>query len=570
MSNLDTSIENQDASSKEKDQLKKIHRWYRASVENERTWRCKARMWHDYYHGDQLSEDIMKLMRARKQPPLKFNLTKSIVNLLTGQEIQGRTDIKFVGFENSDTVPAELLTDLYRQKGEEDNFSYEVTRAFQDGVIGGRGNFYVDWDSEDNEIFREYIDWEEIFIDACSKRVDYKDAGHIFRAKWIDLDVAIEAWPDKEAELKKLVHSANIDENDNVNRTREKKDYFDDLIDDPKKWVDTDRERVKIIEGWYYFRNPETNKSEMYNCVFSDSIFIESPGPFGREHNQFPIVFTHYNRDRQGDPYGLVKDLVDPQDVINRSFSKSMHILGTRQVLAEKGALANVKKVQEEICKPDAVINDFEDGSLSSNKIRIEENRGDAQMAFQHFDIGVSAMHRVSGVNPELQGLHTNARSGTAISMRLRQGNTVLTSLYDCLEKTKKKAAEIYVYLMAQYMKNKEIMRYKLPNGQIAQAELNATTEEGIDQDGNVIKARVNELSEIFKYDIVITESAKSANANEATLNSLVEMTKVAPALQNNATFLAEIIKTTDLPNKDQLAQAVLPPPPGGDGQPTS
>ena len=123
---------------------------------------------------------------------------------------------------------------------------------------------------------------------------------------------------------------------------------------------------------------------------------------------------------------------------------------------------------------------------------------------------------------------------------------------------------------MAQYMKNKEIMRYKLPNGQIAQAELNATTEEGIDQDGNVIKARVNELSEIFKYDIVITESAKSANANEATLNSLVEMTKVAPALQNNATFLAEIIKTTDLPNKDQLAQAVLPPPPGGDGQPTS
>lgn len=561
-----------DFTDQEKKDIEKVSRWYAAASENERVWRTKARLWHDYYHGDQLDRKTLLIMEARNQPPIKFNMIKSIINLLTGQEIQGRTDINFVGFEDSDTLPSDVLTEIYRQANHEGYFQYEITRAFQDGVIGGRGCMLIDQDENTNEIFREYVEWQEIFVDASSKRVDYKDARHVFRAKWVDLDVAIEQFPDKEKELREVMANTGTEDNTFETETagRQATEYFDDLLDDFSKWTDPKRARLKLIEGWYKEYDAEKKKSIVMHCLFTDHFFISTPEPFGRNHEEFPIVFTHYNRDRRGDPYGLVKDLIDPQDVINKSFSKSMHILGTRQILAEKGALPNIRKVQEEICKPDAIINDFEDGALSNNRIRIEESRGDSALAFQHFEIGVNAMHRVSGVNPELQGLNTNARSGTAISMRLRQGNTVLTSLYDCLEKTKKKCAELYVYLMAQYMTNKEVMRYKLPNGEIQNIELNGVTVESVGD--MLLEVQNNNLKDIFKYDIIISESAKANNADEATLNNLVELTKVAPALQNNPQFLAAIINASAISNKEELARAILSPAggEGGDGQPTS
>lgn len=549
--------------------FKKVSRWFRASADQERIWRKTARIWHDYYHGDQLSPDILMQMKARSQPPLKFNLIKSIVNLVTGQEIQGRTDVKFVGHEDSDTLPSKFLTDIYRQLNAETYFSYEQTMAFQDGVIGGRGALWQDIDTDTGELEREYLDWQEVFWDSASKRIDYADARHVFHAKFVDLDVAIEMFPDKEKELRKIATTqAETEDMYKIDHAKDNNGrgdtYFDELLDDPTKWYDPQRERVRLVEAWYYELNAN-KKNEIYTCVFAENIFISEPEPYGRDHQKFPIIPTYFMRDRYNRPYGLVKDLIDPQDVINRSFSKSMHILGTRQILAEKGALPNINKVQEEICKPDAIINDFEDGSLTNNKVRIEESRGDAQMAFQHFEIGVTAMNRVSGVNPELQGLSSNVRSGTAISMRLRQGNTVLTSIYDALEKTKKRCAELYVYLIAQYWTAEKVLRYRMPNGQIEEIKANSTEEAKVfdEEVGQMIlrEKPSNKLENIFKYDIVITESAKASNANEATINSLVELTKVAPALQQNPQFLSEIIMSTDLPRKEEMAQALQPPP---------
>jgi hypothetical protein len=557
-----------DLSEELKDELRKVTRWFESAGSNEKDWRAKARIWHDYFHGYQYDEETKKQLKARYQPEIKINLIKSIVNLVSGQEIQGRTDVKFVGFEEGDNLASEILTDIYRQINEETYFSYEQSMAFQDGIIGGRGALWQDWNEDSDEIEREYIDWQEIFWDACSKRVDYRDARHVFHAKWVDLDVAIEMYPDREEELKRVATGGQETADGQYATRNNDETYFDDLMDSPSKWSDPERDRVKLVQCWYYKLNRDTMKSEIYNCVFSDNTFIVDPEPFGRKHRQLPIIPTYFMKDRKGMPYGIVKDLIDTQDIINKSFSKSMHILGTRQILAEKGALPNVAVVQNNINKPDAVIADFEDGSLSNNKVRIEENRGDAQIAFQHFEIGVTAMNRVSGVNPELQGLSSNVRSGTAISMRLRQGNTVLTSVYDALEKTKKKCAEMFISLMAQYMTTKEVMRYKARNGAMTNVEVNGEQEVATAE--GIFKVKSNEIKDIFKYDVIITESAKAANANEATINNLVELTKVAPALQQNPAFIAEIIKSTDLPNKDALVSSLMPAPPeGGDATAT-
>ncbi len=556
-------------SEEDRKDLAKITRWFTAACDYEKTWRTRARQWHDYYHGDQLPADVLVMMKARNQPPIKFNLIKSIVNLLTGQEIQGRTDVQFVGTqEGSDSISAEILTDIYRQKNHEGYVQYEQTEAFQDGVIGGRGVIFEDYDEDEKKIVEEYVDWQEVFVDPCAKKKDYSDARHVFRVKWVDLDVALELFPEQESKLKSL-SSQDSDTDVLGNRseaTTQKEEYFEDLFDDGRQFADPSRERVKIVECWW---KTADSSSGVMNGIFTENMWLVQPVDFKRKHGEFPFVFTFYCRDRKGLPYGLVKDLIDPQDVINRSFSKSMHILGTRQILAEKDALPNIQKVQQEITKPDAIINDFETGALKDGRVRIEENRGDSAMAFQHFEIGMNAMNRISGVNPELQGLHTNARSGTAISMRMRQGNTVLTSLYDCLEKTKKKCAEKYIYLMSQFMTAKEILRYKLPTGDFKNLQINGQVERELK--GKMVPVFENQVKDIFKYDIVITESAKSANANEHTLTILSEIIKSVPAISQNPLFISEFLLSTNLPNKEKLAQSLTGPAeqPGGNGQPT-
>ncbi len=557
------------ATDKFKDELTKLKKWYEAACSYEKEWRYNARMWFDYFHGDQLTKDVIAAMRARSQPPIKYNLIKSIVNLLTGQEIQGRTDIQFLGYENGDDVTAKTLTEIYRQQGNSDNFAYEVTASFQDGVIGGRGCLFEDWCDDEEDIVREYVDWKEVYVDPASKRPDFSDARHIFRVKWVDEDVARDLYPDAKDLFDSCKFSGESERLDGKPHVQ-KDDYFDEFEDNAVsvRFYDSDRSRVKIIECWW--KEGSGKKLKVMNGIFCEKGWLKDPEDFGRKHKEFPILFTYYDRDSYGVPYGLVKDLVDPQDVINRMISKSMHILGTKQILAEKGALKNTIRIQDEIAKPDAVINDFEDGSLSGGRVIINDNRTDAGLAFNHFEQATSMMHRISGVNPELQGLHTNARSGTAISMRLRQGNTVLTKLYDCLEKTKKGAAKLYVYLMSQYIKDERIARYKKQNGELEEVKLNSSEMVYPEDGGEPFKMKVNNLEEIFKYDIAITDAIASGNQDQADFVALTELFKVVPqAITPMA--LGELIKSTNLPNKEALAQALMPQQaPGGDATATS
>jgi len=107
-----------------------------------------------------------------------------------------------------------------------------------------------------------------------------------------------------------------------------------------------------------------------------------------------------------------------------------------------------------------------------------------------------------------------------------------------------------------------------LPNGQLQSVILNGVDEIGYDDAGNIIKAHVNNIKEIFKFDVVISESANSANADGHELTQLVELLKAVPQVATPA-VIAQLVQATNLPGKEALAKAFLPQQPSGDGQPT-
>lgn len=551
------------------DELKKLQRWYSVAVSEEADhWRPKARMWHDYYHGDQLDSDVLKEMKERSQPPIKLNMVKSIVNLVTGQEIQGRTDILFLGNNDKGSITGEVFTNIYRHENSTNGFEYEKTAAFRDAVVGGRGVLYCDY--QDGDIVREYVDWEEVYIDPSSKRKDYSDAKFMFRVSWVDLDVAKDLFPEKAKDIQGLHKDAKeeLDNDPSYSTDGKNKNYYDDDYDNHKRYIDPGRVRIKLIEAWWKEGNGKNLK--INNAIFTDNMFLSEPVESKHKHIKgFPYIFFYYNKDRHGMPYGLVKDLIDAQDVINKMFSKSMHILATNQVLAEAGSITDQGRLQDDITKPDAILDVFKTGALRDGSVKIENNYDKASLAFQHFNVGLDAMNRISGANNELQGNYSNARSGTAISMRMRQGNTVLTDIYDCLEKVSKDLAERFVLLASQYFDKEKIFRYTDNQGEFQTITANKGVSEVDPVTGETISGKSNSLENVFEYDVVISEAAKAGNANEHELTLISEIMKGHPELMTPQ-LAAEFFRATNLKSKQDLAKAVMPPEqPAGDGTPT-
>jgi hypothetical protein len=550
--------------------IKKVSRWYESAVDNEIfEWRQMCRNYFDYYHGEQLEPDVIRQLQERSQPVIVFNLIKAIVGLVAGQEVQRRTDVHFIGVEESDQLSAEILTLIYRQMGEAEYFDNELSESFLEGVIGGRGVMEVFWDDKENAPKREWVPWNEMYLDPASKRKDYADARHMFRVRWVDIDVAIEMFPEKEEYIKSLTNSvgnetSEVSEDDyNYRRGRRQADYGDDWDENKLTYIDPQRQRIKLVECWWMDDKAENGiKTGVYTGESTQRDWLQEPMDSPYKHGQFPYVIFFGGRNRKRLPYGLVKNLTSPQDVINKMISKSMHILGTKQIIAEEGAISNMQNVQENISRADAIVHGFANGAIGSGKVIINDNRNDAGLAFQHFETGVMMMNRISGVNPELQGLTTNARSGTAISMRMRQGNTVLADLYDALAKCKKKIAELTISNMAQYMTSKEVMRYTEPNGAVKEIELNGTTEQVDALTGKPFAQRVNSISDIFKYDVVVSEAPDTANQNEHEFTQLVELLKAVP---QSATpeAISQLVLATNLSGKEIIAKSIAQQPQG-------
>ena len=75
------------------------------------------------------------------------------------------------------------------------------------------------------------------------------------------------------------------------------------------------------------------------------------PSPLVDEYGDpmCPIELVHGYITRDGERYGLVHSMLGLQDEINHRRSKALHMLSTRQLWYEQGAVPNARKVAEQI-----------------------------------------------------------------------------------------------------------------------------------------------------------------------------------------------------------------------------
>lgn len=363
-----------------------------AELEEQRTAR-------HYYHGDQWTSTEVDILRGRKQPILTNNRVGRKIDGVVGLVERLRQDPKAYPRTPEQAEGAEVATEALRYVLDAQDWQPVSAESARNGSINGIAGleiFLEAGDQGDPDIGFAIVDPETFFYDPRSKRFDFSDARYMGVAKWIDLDVAKEMFPDQAEELGGLVDTGGAE------GWQQKDNDF--------RWVNTELSRVFLVEHWYQ------KASEWRFCFYVATTELKSgSSPFFDEKGKPVCRFEMYsvNIDHDGDRYGFVRNMKSAQDEINARRSKALNILNVRRIIMEEGATNDIEKLRKEAVRPDGVI-----VRNPGKELMFDDTAKEADLAGQ-LEFLNEAKQEIDqfGPNPQLMGQQDAPQSGRAIAL---------------------------------------------------------------------------------------------------------------------------------------------------------
>ena len=168
-------------------------------LRNQPAWRREADRCTDYYDGNQLDNETVRILQERGQPPLISNLIKPTVDTVLGMEAKTRQDWVVRAEDDMQCPPelAEALSVKLKHAETESRADRAISDAYGAQCKAGIG--WVEVSRETNPMkapYRvSYIHRRELFWDWRAEKPDLSDARYLIRRKWLDLDAAVAKMP---------------------------------------------------------------------------------------------------------------------------------------------------------------------------------------------------------------------------------------------------------------------------------------------------------------------------------------------------------------------------------------
>ena len=535
----------------------------------------------DFYDNIQWTEEQAATLKARGQVPLVFNVTATTVDWVIGTEKRSRTDFKVLPRRKDDSKPAQRKSELLKYLADVNKTKFNVSRAFEDAAKVGLGWVEDGYqgDDEGEPLFSRYESWRNMLWDSAAVELDLTDARYVIRTKWVDLDVAQAMFPKRKSLLER-----SVDDSDNFAMVDS---YGDEPMDGPEmesqgrgdgtyiadRVTGYQRRRIRIIEMW--FKMPVTADKitggtfagelfdpaspghrdavedgdgevvkrptmRMYVALFTTAGMLWlSPSPY--RHNRYPFTpIWNKRRDRDGMPYGLVRNIRDIQSDINKRAAKALHILSTNKVVMDKGAVDDIEELREEMAQPDAII------EVNANKnLKFDVDRELGQWHLELMSRNINMVQQVGGVTDENLGRSTNAVSGIAIQARQEQGALATAKLFDNYRLAQQIRGEKELANIEQFMSEEKQFRITNMRGSPEYITVN----DGLPEN-SIVRT---------KADYVIDEDDWRASVRQAQVESLLELlTTLAPVNPQIAIVLMDlVVEAMDIPQREEIVKRI-------------
>lgn len=521
----------------DKDVITKLDQLFLAAVEHQTTkdWLKHAQKDNEFKEGKQWTDKEIQELSSRGQPDIVENEIFYKVNSIKGRYKKQKTKIIFRGRNIEQDEPiANDLSDLTLHILQRSQYEFQEDQAFEDGITAGVGYLIPTVEFDDAyqpEIIIRYEDNFNVFIDPYSKAYDLSDAHYACIAKWVHIAEAQALYPDKSMQIKAYVNGVTADGNTSgIDKMR------------GENYVDDKNQRVRLIEVRYKEKKKKSilvysskeqgsqiiDLSDMKPAkikklqkelpdasvvdrlednvkvaVYCGNVLLEEEKDWPHDYKSLGIIPYYVYRKKNGEPYGVVRMLIDPQTEINKRRSKALHLLMTNQTISEEGNIKDEDDYKSELAKPDGLMI-----VRNREKTEIIKNVEVAQTQMELLAESKGAMDRIVGI-PSEPTSSEQIRSGVGVARKQAAVDMPVTPIFENLRRTRLIIGKHIYELIKQYYTEEKVM-YILDDAQ--KSKQFSWTQQHI----NSIKEGI--------YDVIVEEMPDTTTLQEEQFQMVTQL----------------------------------------------
>jgi hypothetical protein len=540
-----------------------------------------------FYRGEQWDEADISALDDQGRPALTINTILPTVNTVLGEQSTRRADVQFKPRGNGNQEIADVLTKLYMQIGDNNKLEWLESQVFADGLIQDRGWFDVRIDFDDHingEVRVTTKDPLDIIIDPDAKEYDPRTWNEIFETKWMSLEEIEEIYGEAQADKLRMIAEVgttlgadsmeyeeetygdtdrdNFHGNDYPNNPEDAralrsirvverqhyklKDcmfYVDPVTGDqrpvPFDWTKKKRESFADDYGLYIV---EKKKRVVRWTVTADTVVLHDEwSPY--DHFTLVPYFPYW---RRGKPFGMVRNLISPQEQLNKISSQELHIVNTTANsgwIVESGSLTGMTADDlEEHGAETGLVLEFNRGSTPPGKIPPNQIPTGldriAQKAAQN-------IKTISGISDAMLGTDGAEVSGIAIQAKQNRGVLMIQVPLDNLKKTRQYLAEKVLNLVQRYYTEERVIQITDESNPFKPREPMAVNQ--VTPEGQII----NDLT-IGEYDVVIATAPSRDNFDEVQFAEAIQLRQAGVPIPDDL-----IVEYSHLARKANIAQRI-------------
>jgi hypothetical protein len=548
------------------------------------SWRRDAMMCGAFFDGDQLSPETRARIHEMGMDEVIDNKIMPIVNSVLGVEAKSRADWRVQVDADDKQDIAEALSYRMKEVKRETNTDMECSDAFAGQIKVGLGWVFI---SRNPDPFgypyrAEEIPFKEMWWDWRARKRDLSDARYLLRQKWHATAAVAYAFPDKIDIIRQNAGQSAIEVDGIPDFGAEMDEVYDPT--DWQTWTADYGRSILLQEIWYrvYVRGavirfangivkPFDEKNPVHAAAYQHGFADVREAPYSKlrvslwagpnklqdvdyGQRKLPYVpFWCYRGALAREPYGIIRNLIPTQREINARRQKLQHLLASKRVIVEEGALAeNVNDLQtvlDEVSRPDSAIVMRKD---KLNAIRLETDLSLATSQMAVMNEASAAMQRTAGVYNSMMGTaDSGATSGRAIQSLVEQGTAMQADINDNYRFARECVGNLLLELIVEDMTGAPTaINYELPDGRKKGVQFNVPA---VDENG--LPYVENDVSQIMAKTALEDVPSTPAYRSQ-TMTMIAEVLKGLPG-NLQAALTPFFLRSTDLPQREDMAKQI-------------
>lgn len=534
--------------------------------------------------GEQWSDEDRAKMEADGRPALEINMVLSTVNTMKGEHEAQRADIVFKPKRGAQEV-ADALTKLVMNIQDTNNYPYVEGMVVMDGWIQDRGYIDCRLDFTDHirgEIRLKAKDPLSVILDPEAKEYDPKTWKRVTITDWMSVDDIEALYGRKAAEKVKSIAASGgafggdsirfdmqsnafggtdamahalfaVKDEENLRSVRviERQHrklgvvrfFVDNVTGDTREIPDEwDDERIAKVASMADVSVIKKVTSRIRWTVSADGTLIHDDwSPYKR----FTII-PYFPYFRRGKPFGVVRNLISPQEQLNKLESQELHIINTTANsgwAVESGSLLNMDEAElEERGAETGLVLVYRKGTQAPEKIKPNSiPTGIDRAAAKSADY----IRTISGVNEGMAGANNMDVSGVTLKQAKMSGLTQLQVPFSNLNYTRQLLAEHMLEIIQAYYDETRVFQvtdHSQPGKPMQEVAINQPTAEG---------RVINDVT-LGEYEVTVSSAPARDSFEETQFAEALSLREVGVAIPDDV-----IIQNSHLNDKMAVAERV-------------